>query len=51
MIKARSVFWEGGKGCRDQRKMCKNDPKKYKNTDAKTIPKKRTGQIKNKKES
>ena len=51
VIKTRSAFWEGGKGCRDQKKMCKNDPRKYKNTDAKTIPKKRTGQVKNKKEN
>jgi len=51
VIKTRSAFWEGGKGCRDQKKMCKNDPRKYKNTDAKTIPKKRTGQVKSKKEN
>lgn len=25
----KSGHWEGGKGCRDQTKLSKNDPKKY----------------------
>uniref|UniRef100_A0AC34QVZ7 Uncharacterized protein n=1 Tax=Panagrolaimus sp. JU765 TaxID=591449 RepID=A0AC34QVZ7_9BILA len=50
VTKIRSTFWEGGKGCRDQKTMCRNDPKKYKNA-SKTIPKKRTGQTSNKKGS
>ena len=32
----RSHHWEGGKGCRDQKRMSNNDPKKHKNSKLKT---------------
>jgi len=34
--------WEGGKGCRDQTKMARNDPRKYKNSKLKTKSKRDT---------
>uniref|UniRef100_A0A7E4W1Z6 C3H1-type domain-containing protein n=1 Tax=Panagrellus redivivus TaxID=6233 RepID=A0A7E4W1Z6_PANRE len=43
VTKVSTAHWEGGKGCRNQKAMSRNDPRKYKNTGAKTIPAKRTG--------
>ncbi|VEL25688.1 unnamed protein product [Protopolystoma xenopodis] len=40
-----TTHWEGGKGCRNKNRMSRKDPKKYSNQ-AKTIPKKNTGQKK-----
>jgi hypothetical protein len=43
VINIKTQFWEGGKGCRNQISMSKNDSKKYKNSNKKTVPTKRTG--------
>jgi len=40
-----SVFWEGGKGCRDKAKMSNKDDRKFKNSDNKTISNKKKSQL------
>lgn len=45
MTRVKSSHWEGGKGCRDQRIMSRNDDRKYANSRMKTVSKKRAGQL------
>ncbi|KHJ82858.1 hypothetical protein OESDEN_17447 [Oesophagostomum dentatum] len=41
VTRSRSHFWEGGKGCRDQVLMSRNDAHKFVHSQ-KTVPKKKT---------
>uniref|UniRef100_A0A0M3I3Y0 C3H1-type domain-containing protein n=1 Tax=Ascaris lumbricoides TaxID=6252 RepID=A0A0M3I3Y0_ASCLU len=45
VTRVRSSHWEGGKGCRDQTLMSRNDDRKYANSRMKTVSKKHVGQL------
>ncbi|CAI5442027.1 unnamed protein product [Caenorhabditis angaria] len=45
----RTQFWEGGKGCRDQSKMNKNDGHKFANSRKKTVAKTKVAELATKK--
>uniref|UniRef100_A0A915ANF9 Uncharacterized protein n=2 Tax=Parascaris univalens TaxID=6257 RepID=A0A915ANF9_PARUN len=51
VTRVRSSHWEGGKGCRDQTLMSRNDDRKYANSRMKTVSKKHVGQLVSKKKS
>uniref|UniRef100_A0A1I8EZ77 CHY-type domain-containing protein n=1 Tax=Wuchereria bancrofti TaxID=6293 RepID=A0A1I8EZ77_WUCBA len=46
VTRVKSHFWEGGKGCRDQVVMCRNDRRKYANSLMKTVSNKHAAQLK-----
>ncbi|CAJ0585531.1 unnamed protein product, partial [Mesorhabditis spiculigera] len=45
VTRSKSQFWEGGKGCRDQNKMNRNDARKHVNSRQKTVSKKKVGDL------
>ena len=48
LIEINSVFWEGGKGCRDKSKMSNKDNHKFRNSKLKTISNKKKMLLDNK---
>ncbi|KHN75429.1 Uncharacterized protein C18H10.09 [Toxocara canis] len=51
VTRVKTSHWEGGKGCRDQNLMSRNDDRKYANSRMKTVSKKHAGQLQVKKKS
>lgn len=45
VTRVKSAHWEGGKGCRDQKTMSRNDDRKFANSRMKTVSKKHTAQL------
>ncbi|KAM3716660.1 Uncharacterized protein ACO02O_00806 [Dirofilaria immitis] len=45
VIRIKSQFWEGGKGCRDQVMMSRNDRRKHANSSMKTVSNKHAAQL------
>uniref|UniRef100_A0A914UZC8 Nucleoporin NUP42 n=1 Tax=Plectus sambesii TaxID=2011161 RepID=A0A914UZC8_9BILA len=45
VVKAKTVHWEGGKGCRDSVKMAKGDDRKYSNSRLKTVSRRKQSEL------